>query len=103
MALSRGSPRVGVTDHPALWSPDLPRQGREALTRPPGRLVHRVGKPSGFRIIPLPGRRSCENSLSSPAGQERETTLAQVGGEPLTGTAQILSEVAQTGGRACLP
>ena len=24
VALSRGSPRVGVTDHPALWSPDLP-------------------------------------------------------------------------------
>jgi hypothetical protein len=26
VALSRGSPRVGVTDHPALWSPDLPRR-----------------------------------------------------------------------------
>src|SRR6202012_2250661 len=25
VALSRGSPRVGVTDHPALRSPDLPR------------------------------------------------------------------------------
>ena len=25
VALSRGLPRVGVTDHPALWSPDLPR------------------------------------------------------------------------------
>ena len=25
VALSRGSPRVGVTDHPALWSPDFPR------------------------------------------------------------------------------
>ena len=25
VALSRGSPRVGVTHHPALWSPDLPR------------------------------------------------------------------------------
>src|SRR6266699_819933 len=27
VALSRGSPRVGVTDHPALWSPDLPQRG----------------------------------------------------------------------------
>jgi hypothetical protein len=26
VALSRGSPRVGVTDHPARWSPDLPHQ-----------------------------------------------------------------------------
>src|SRR6266581_9461525 len=26
VALSRGSPRVGVTDHPALRSPDLPRR-----------------------------------------------------------------------------
>ena len=25
VALSRGLPRVGVTHHPALWSPDLPR------------------------------------------------------------------------------
>ena len=26
VALSRGSPRVGVTHHLALWSPDLPRR-----------------------------------------------------------------------------
>src|SRR6185503_17666323 len=26
VALSRGSPRVGVTHHPALWSPDFPRR-----------------------------------------------------------------------------
>ncbi|GIH47579.1 hypothetical protein Mro03_27580 [Microbispora rosea subsp. rosea] len=103
MALSRGSPRVGVTDHPALWSPDLPRQGREALTRPPGRLVHREGKPSGSRIIPRTDRGSCEDSLSSPAGPQRRTTPAQVGGEPLTETAQILSEVTQSGERACVP
>ena len=30
VALSRGSPRVGVTDHPALWSPDLPHQTTKA-------------------------------------------------------------------------
>ena len=28
MALSRGSPRVGVTHHLALWSPDFPRLRR---------------------------------------------------------------------------
>ena len=36
VALSRGSPRVGVTHHLALWSPDFPRfQSPEtAITRP---------------------------------------------------------------------
>ena len=38
VALSRGSPRVGVTDHPALWSPDLPHRARSPA-RPPGRLA----------------------------------------------------------------
>src|SRR5262249_50188078 len=35
VALSRGSPRVGVTDHPAHRSPDLPH--RVSPARPPGR------------------------------------------------------------------
>src|SRR5262249_56080689 len=39
VALSRGSPRVGVTDHPALWSLDLPHQAMTGLARPPGRLA----------------------------------------------------------------
>jgi hypothetical protein len=33
VALSRGSPRVGVTDHPALRSPDLPRRARHSPAR----------------------------------------------------------------------
>ena len=42
VALSRGSPRVGVTDHPALRSPDLPRRASTAdATRPPGQLARR--------------------------------------------------------------
>ncbi len=44
MALSRGSPRVGVTDHLALWSPDLPRRSREghaAAARPARPLSHK--------------------------------------------------------------
>ena len=36
VALSRGSPRVAVSHHPALWSPDVPRA--LTRTRPPGRL-----------------------------------------------------------------
>src|SRR5688572_9866389 len=30
VALSRGSPRVAVSNHPALWSPDVPRRHRGA-------------------------------------------------------------------------
>src|SRR3712207_6997533 len=41
VALSRGSPRVAVSDHPALWSPDVPRRRVSPPTRPPGRLVRR--------------------------------------------------------------
>jgi hypothetical protein len=41
VALSRGSLRVAVGHHLALWSPDVPRQEpRRALTRPPDRLIH---------------------------------------------------------------
>src|SRR5271169_3399420 len=35
VALSRGSPRVGVTDHPALWSPDLPHRATPGATARP--------------------------------------------------------------------
>jgi len=37
VALSRGSPRVGVTHHLALWSPDFPRRTGHPARR--GRLV----------------------------------------------------------------
>ena len=41
VALSRGSLRVAVGHHLALWSPDVPRQKpRKVLTRPPDRLIH---------------------------------------------------------------
>jgi len=35
----RGSPRLGVTQHPALWSPDFPRRELSLAPRPPGRLL----------------------------------------------------------------
>ncbi len=41
VALSRGSPRVAVNNHLALWSPDFPRRDARTSTRPPGRLVRR--------------------------------------------------------------
>src|SRR5690606_29030861 len=43
VALSRGSPRVAVSNHPALWSPDCPRpktSRRCPRPRPPFQLVH---------------------------------------------------------------
>ena len=41
VALSCGSPRLAVSQHPALWSPDLPRHGpaERPVPRPPGRLT----------------------------------------------------------------
>jgi hypothetical protein len=62
VALSRGSPRVGVTHHPALWSPDFPRRDTGPSrcrhpTRPPGRLVRRrpmVGRQPSLRPPPIP-------------------------------------------------
>jgi hypothetical protein len=41
VALSRGSPRVAVNNHPALRSPDVPRRRHKAPTRPPSQLVRR--------------------------------------------------------------
>src|SRR6185503_646121 len=42
VALSRGSPRVGVTDHLALWSPDLPHQACARRDRPADSPVPRI-------------------------------------------------------------
>ena len=46
VALSCGSPRLGVTQHRALRSPDVPRTGR-AGSRPPGRLATTPSVPHG--------------------------------------------------------
>jgi hypothetical protein len=57
VALSRGSPRVGVTDHPALRSPDLPRHARKpGATRPPGQLARRscTGYAAQARLAAMP-------------------------------------------------
>src|SRR3712207_2997126 len=43
VALSRGSPRVAVSDHPALWSPDVPR--RRGLPR-------RRDRPADSSVVP---------------------------------------------------
>src|SRR3712207_2011321 len=43
VALSRGSPRVAVGDHPALWSPDVPRRRG---------LPHRRDRPADSSVVP---------------------------------------------------
>jgi hypothetical protein len=48
VALSRGSPRVAVDNHPALWSPDFPRR------RPEG---HRRGRPTDSSAGAMVARR----------------------------------------------
>ena len=61
VALSCGSPRLGVTQHPALWSPDVPRTDPRSRrngpgTRPPGRLTttdHATGTGPGRRLPDL--------------------------------------------------
>jgi hypothetical protein len=59
VALSRGSPRVGVTDHPALRSPDLPHPAMALMTR--------RGRPAGSPAVAptIPVRRA----LSGLAGR----------------------------------
>ncbi len=53
VALSCGSPRLAVSQHPALWSPDLPRQ-------PPARTCRRPPRP--------PGRLTASDSLARSGG-----------------------------------
>ena len=53
VALSFGSPRLAVSQHPALWSPDLPQRPVRSTgpPRPPGRLA-------AGSILALGGRRA---------------------------------------------
>src|SRR5689334_20926709 len=51
VALSCGSPRLGVTQHRALWSPDVPRTDHVG-TRPPGRLTTVPDCPTRRRLTP---------------------------------------------------
>ncbi len=75
VALSRGSPRVGVTDHPALRSPDLPRRAMKprhcAAARPA-----RPPLPRGYRH--RAGCQRCAVSLSdrSNAGPSANQSIS---------------------------
>lgn len=99
VALSRGSPRVGVTHHPALWSPDFP----QLSPRSPGRLVRDHGsdrtqsaqgdvrherrwrttvKSRWFLADVLPGRISdgCRRRLNTDGSAGDKCTLATIHG-----------------------
>jgi|HubBroStandDraft_4_1064222.scaffolds.fasta_scaffold10877_6 hypothetical protein len=74
VALSRGSPRVGVTDHPALRSPDLPRHARRTWrdaaarpTRPP------LPSSVGGRARPWRMRRRRQPGSEPPRIRRRRT------------------------------
>src|SRR5690348_13276344 len=62
VALSRGSPRVGVTDHPALWSPDLPHRACARRDRPADSPVLRIR-----RIRPGPRSEPNRRLRTTPA------------------------------------
>ena len=69
VALSRGSPRVAVSHHPALWSPDVPREAPEGSTRPSARLVCRVDHGTGRKGAVVAGR--VRGGRSSPVRRRR--------------------------------
>jgi hypothetical protein len=69
VALSCGSPRLAVSQHPALWSPDLPQPPELPRTH----RGHPAGSPRPFshvarRLRPLEGRPSSASSPASPDG-----------------------------------
>jgi hypothetical protein len=80
VALSRGSPRVGVTHHPALRSPDLPRG--ITPSRPPGQLIH--DQPS--RPAASSGRRDAAPGTGTV--RERSTSVARPAGGRVRGVAE---------------
>lgn len=103
MALSRESPRVGVTHHRSLWSPDVPRGALSRTTRPPSQLirpamvapslpaarmrtVHILLPPSEGKTAPLSGPTLDLESLAYPelTAQRQSVTkeLAAVSARP---------------------
>jgi len=83
VALSRGSPRVGVADHPALWSPDVPRRhphqcGRnaDAAARPTRPSPPRVaaGRQSAMPRAPLIRDGVAQRAATHPGARSRRAS-----------------------------
>jgi hypothetical protein len=90
VALSCGSPRLAVSQHPALWSPDLPRPVpavRRLGSRPPSRLTVLTSVPNPDRCPsflagePLPGRLTGDPEGLADAGPG-DTSLSQQSHDP---------------------
>ena len=81
VALSRGSPRVDVIDHPAVWSPDLPHRAAKARRdRPADSPGMRVppGPPGvrtrlGQRAVQPPSRTNEEPFANDICGPHKNT------------------------------
>ena len=93
VALSRGSPRVAVGHHPALWSPDVPRQGRgpDATAWPthPRTSIGLV-----CRVLPTRRRRAAPAASDhAPEREERDVVVAVGVGDGLREVVQHVVEV----------
>src|SRR5207244_5369871 len=101
VALSRGSPRVGVTDHPALWSPDLPHRAmhaRPGATARPTRPPPRIGVPgTKVRRCPTMGR-----VHHRPAGPESRRARVPFGAPLADGRPDTASMASLARRSACL-
>ncbi len=82
VALSRGSPRVAVSDHPALWSPDVPRRRG---------LPHRRDRPADSSVVPASlrtrrsARRCPDERPHDPRGATRRRRPANSSCSPTPG------------------
>src|SRR5438105_11206388 len=82
----RGSPRLGVTQHPALWSPDFPRSagtcGHPVGPRPPGRLLQRSSI-GGEVPAPAAGHgKAASDSVEQIASGRRSDVILSRAGQP---------------------
>ena len=89
MALSRGSPRVAVGNHPALWSPDFPRQRSRGIVaaavrsaRPPRHGMRT--RPGGYARRHARAHRRRTRRRPRAASELRETYLRPIAERPPT-------------------
>ena len=103
VALSRGSPRVAVNNHPALWSPDVPRRRRmrRRRDRPADSSVarHILRGPPGGPVDSLPPWISCTSSCWSRPGCAAGAVNAIAGGGSLITFPTLLGHRAAAGRR----
>ena len=84
VALSIGSPRLGVTQHFALWSSDFPHPKRDAAIRPACKANLRIYESTNLRIYESANQRNgvqlAASQASSSANLRMEIALTWCGG-----------------------